>query len=345
MLKALTPAPTPIPRTRMDLRRGGDSGCIQGHKAYILAAHTKNGSMPVKHGPSELSLPEAPPGQPRVYRLTVLPGAMPKACDLLVSHTGLPRNRIKDAMHKGAVWVAGPGSNRRRLRRATALVRPGDTLEFYYDRALLVAVVPEACCLHDFHAYSAWYKPAGLLSQGTRFGDHCSLPWQARRLHPGGREILLVHRLDREVSGVMLLAHRRPAAAALARLFREHGLDKRYRLAVKGNPGSRGSINVALEGKDACTHFLTLSHDPQRDISVVDVWIETGRLHQIRRHFAQIGHPVLGDPRYGRGNKNREGICMCAISLTFICPLTGEPRDIVLPDKALPDILRIPAKF
>ena len=66
--------------------------------------------------------------------------------------------------------------------------------------------------------------------------------------------------------------------------------------------------------------YETVSYDPERNTSVVDVTIKTGRFHQIRRHFDMIGFPVMGDPRYGTGNKNSSGMKLEAVSLEFRCP-------------------------
>jgi tRNA pseudouridine32 synthase/23S rRNA pseudouridine746 synthase len=137
------------------------------------------------------------------------------------------------------------------------------------------------------------------------------------------REVYLVHRLDREASGLMLLAHTREAAARLSEIFRENRVEKRYRAEVTGLPatvGEKRTISLPLDGKSAVTEYIVESHDAALNRSVVTVWIRTGRLHQIRRHFDMLGCPVVGDPRYGRDNKNLEGLKLEALSLRFICP-------------------------
>jgi len=80
------------------------------------------------------------------------------------------------------------------------------------------------------------------------------------------------------------------------------------------------SDNAIVDGKAALTEFEALSYDPAANASKVAVRIKTGRLHQIRRHFDLIGHPVMGDPRYGAGNKNKKGLQLVADRLSFICP-------------------------
>ncbi len=256
------------------------------------------------------------------------------ACDLLAEKSGLSKGRIKDAMNKGAVWLKGKRGGTKRLRRATTRLRQGSHIELYYDKDILSCVPPAADCLEDRIAYSAWHKPAGLMSQGTKYGDHCSLLRQAELFFRPPREVYLVHRLDREVSGVMLIAHNAGAAAELSALFERNLIVKKYHaevLGIIGETGARSTIEIPLDGKAAVTEYSVLSSDPEKNTSAVEIIIKTGRLHQIRRHFDMIGHPVMGDPRYGKGNKNSEGIKLAAVSLEFLCPVARKRVCFSLP--------------
>lgn len=249
------------------------------------------------------------------------------ACVAKVS--GLSVRSVKDAMAKGAVWVSRDGKPLHRLRRVKAAVRVGDRLELNYDAALLALVPPEAALLRDAGRWSAWVKPAGLLSQGSPWGDHASLLRQVElRLD---RPTFLVHRLDREVAGVILVAHDPGAAAAFSALFREGRIVKRYRAEVAGDVeaalGREGLVEAPLDGKPARTLWTILSVDPLRRTTLLEVTIETGRQHQIRRHLAGIGHPVLGDPRYGEGNR-AEGLRLTAVELAFSDPFGGGAVDL-----------------
>lgn len=247
------------------------------------------------------------------------------AADVLAAGSGLSKTKVKDAMVKGAAWIRKKGKTRR-IRKATASVSAGDILELHYDEAILAAIPPEPRLIADEGGYSVWFKPAGLMAQGTMYGDHCSLMRQAELFFANKRKVHLVHRLDREAAGIMLLAHTREAAAGLSLLFRDNLIVKGYRAEVLGEVGAvghKGVIDMPLDGKEARTVFTVLSYEPPKDVSLVDVMIETGRLHQIRRHFDMIGHPVMGDPRYGTGNKNREGLQLVAYRLSFRCPLRG----------------------
>ncbi|RJX35550.1 MAG: RluA family pseudouridine synthase [Desulfurivibrio sp.] len=263
--------------------------------------------------------------------ISVTPDDPLTACELLARKTGLAKGRIKDAMTKGAVWLKKRQGKLQRLRRATAAVKPGDQLAIHYDASLLALVPPRARCVSDQGHYSVWEKPAGLLAQGTQYGDHCSLLRQAELFFTPPRPVFLVHRLDREAAGLMLIAHSREAASRLSLLLQRNLIAKRYQVQVLGNMASRPGkrIDLPLDGKAAVTEYEAIAYDPVTNTSKVMVRIHTGRLHQIRRHFALIGHPVMGDPRYGIGNKNQEGLQLKADQLIFICPFAKQ--ELVFP--------------
>ncbi len=254
------------------------------------------------------------------------------AIELLADASGLSRARLKDAMNKGAVWRKGQRGGRKRLRRATTALQRGDVLSLYYDAGLLEREAPVPACVLDQRRYSIWDKPAGMMSQGNEYGDHCSLQRYVERHFTPPREVFLVHRLDREASGLVLLAHDKKAAALFSELFRSKQVYKRYRVEVIGDladPGE-GVIDSPLDGKPARSRYRCLAYDPIQGVSQLDVEIETGRLHQVRRHLDAIGHPVMGDPRYGTGNKNRSGLCLRAVELRFPCPVTRKERRVVV---------------
>jgi tRNA pseudouridine32 synthase/23S rRNA pseudouridine746 synthase len=272
--------------------------------------------------------PAGPPPDRLVFKGEFISQEATTACDFLASRTGLSKRAVKEVMTKGGVWLqrrsgARPGQSRR-LRRSTTALRSGDRLEIYYDRSVLAREPPAAQLLHRNPHYGVWFKPAGLLSCGTRFGDHCSLLRQVQRWRGPSHEVFLVHRLDREASGLMLVAHTQRAAARLSSLFSTGQIVKRYRAEVRGNMlaslGAEGRITLPLDGKEAITRFQVESYDPRADMTTLQAVIETGRLHQIRRHLALVGHAVLGDPRYGRDNKNPDGMRLIATGLRFRCP-------------------------
>jgi 23S rRNA pseudouridine1911/1915/1917 synthase len=127
----------------------------------------------------------------------------------------------------------------------------------------------------------------------------------------------IVHRIDKDTSGLMIAAKSDRAHEGLAKQFHDHSIDRRYRAIVGGiprpssgtvdaplarSPQNRKKIAIVQGGKRAVTHFTTLQ--PLRDAALVECRLETGRTHQVRVHMASIGHALLGDPVYGR---NRPG--------------------------------------
>jgi len=254
---------------------------------------------------------------------TVGPNDPATVCNFLNEYTALSKSQVKDAMAKGAVWLKKQKGKQNRIRRATAGLRPGDTLSIYYDKALLSKSPPRPERISDRGRYSVWLKPPGLMSQGTKYGDHCSLLRQAALYFKSKRKVYPIHRLDREAAGLVVLAHDKAAAGRLSRLFQKQQIIKRYTARVLGNlnatlPGNK--IDLALDGKSALTEVTVDHYDPKTGTSRVSLVIRTGRKHQIRRHFEMIGHPIMGDPRYGKGNKNKEGMQLAATALEFECP-------------------------
>ena len=253
----------------------------------------------------------------------VAPGDPTTVCNFLAKFTALSKSRIKDAMGKGAVWLKRQKGKQQRVRRATAGLRPGDLISIYYDETLLSKIPARPELLNDRERYSVWIKPAGLMTQGTKYGDHCSLLRQAELHFKAKRKEYLIHRLDREAAGLVLIAHDSVAAARLSRLFQDRQVIKRYTARVRGNLADRpkeNKIDLKLDGRPAVTEFAPAAYDPATHTTRVNIVLRTGRQHQIRRHFEMIGHPIMGDPRYGKNNKNIDGMQLAATALQFNCP-------------------------
>ncbi len=253
-----------------------------------------------------------------------------EAATLLAALSGLPKARIKDAINKGAVWHAQRGRRPQRLRRASRSPAPGDRLQLFYDPAILSRVAPRARLLVRCRYYSVWDKPVGLLVEGSRFGDHATLLRQVEEHFPDARAIHLVHRLDLEASGLLLVAHSPQAAARLSALFRDRAVDKAYRVEVWGDlgaPGRIGRVDRPLDGKAAVTDYVIERVDRDAGTTTLTVNMASGRYHQIRRHFAGLGYPVVGDPKYGeRRASPAGGMRLRAIRLSFVDPWTGQSR-------------------
>lgn len=151
-----------------------------------------------------------------------------------------------------------------------------------------------------------------------------------------GRRVYPVHRLDRATSGVLLFALSSEMAAALQKSFSERRVIKRYVLLVRGIPPQEGVIDHPVpksrggERVDAVTTFRRLATFER--YGLMEAFPKTGRLHQIRRHFKHLSHPLIGDVRYGKGDQNRlfrerfglHRLALHAFELTVPHPQTGD---------------------
>lgn len=241
--------------------------------------------------------------------------------DFLKLLTKMEEGILRDCAHKGAVWVQkGKGKGKiLRERSLKTLVTPQDTVSLFFDQKVLaLPELTEATCLFENENYGVWIKEMGVVPQGTLAGDHGSLLRFIERKKR--RDIFLIHRLDRETKGLMLFGYNAKAAKFLGDLFQKNLIQKEYQAVVLGElpAGLKKTIDVSLDDKKAVTHLEVLKSSGTR--SLLRIHIDTGRLHQIRRHLDHIGHPVMGDPKYGKGNKNREGLKLLAKSLTFKDP-------------------------
>jgi len=249
------------------------------------------------------------------------------AVDLLQGATGLSKQRIKLAMTQGAVWLTR-GRNTQRLRRAKRVLRVGDEVHLYYNADILDETPIEPALIADVGGYSVWCKPCGLRSQGSKWGDHCTVVrWAERHLVPE-RSALTVHRLDRAANGLILVAHSKGIAASLAKIFRERRIEKCYRALVVGDFSVHPNplrMDQSIDGKDAVSEISLLDLSPDSKSSLVDVRIETGRKHQVRRHLAALGHPIVGDRLYGTGKEGGHDLQLTAYKLAFHCPVSNDP--------------------
>jgi len=247
--------------------------------------------------------------------------------ELLERASGLSRQRVKLAMTQGAVWITR-GRNTQRLRRVKRALRAGDEIHLYYDAKILAEVPPEPTLIADVGGYSVWSKPRGMRSQGSKWGDHCTLVrWAERHLQPE-RTAFTVHRLDRAANGLILVAHSKSIAAALSTLFQKRQVDKRYRALVAGDFSTQPNparLERPIDERNATSEFRLLQVIDDGSRSLLDVRIETGRKHQIRRHLAELGYPIVGDRLYGAGEEDGVDLQLTAYRLAFHCPVNDEP--------------------
>lgn len=197
-------------------------------------------------------------------------------------------------------------------------------------------------------------KPAGVAVHGGS-GVSFGVIEQLRRARPQARFLELVHRLDKETSGILLLAKKRSALTALQDQFRQRETGKTYAALVVGAwPSNKKVIDVALhkyldaEGERRVRAVSAAAEDGRRSITLVkvassygpytllDVTIKTGRTHQIRVHLAHAGHPIVGDDKYGDFDLNKrlqklamKRMFLHAWRLQFNHPASGERIELL----------------
>ena len=184
-------------------------------------------------------------------------------------------------------------------------------------------------------------KPCGLLSIGTDRDKsrtvHTILNEYVRKGNPHSRNrVYIVHRLDRETSGILIFAKSEPAKSFLQEHWQE--TDKRYLTVVYGTLTPKtGTISSYLAENSAFTVYSTpdpavgkLSHTEYsvlketKGFSLLEIHLLTGRKHQIRVHLSEKGHPVVGDRKYGRGNDAYATLALHARSISFTHPVSGK---------------------
>jgi len=307
---------------------------------------------------------EAPEPAPAVRAVTVDAEFEGQRLDnfLLRELKGVPKTHVYRIIRSGEVRV-----NKRRASADTKLAG-GDVVRVPPVRTTAPATPAEAAPPREFpilfedEFLIAIDKPSGTAVHGGS-GVSFGVIEQLRRARPGQKYLELVHRLDRETSGILLLAKKRSALVALQDQFRARETGKTYAALVVGRwPAKLKVIDVALHktedaGGERRVYPVAADHpDGQRSISLVriaqqfadttllDVTIKTGRTHQIRVHLQQAGHVIVGDDKYGDFALNRrfargeavpgvrfERMFLHARQLAFDHPASGERLELVAP--------------
>ena len=261
---------------------------------------------------------------------------------LLARLKGVPKSHVYRVLRSGEVRV-----NSGRVQ-ASRRVQAGDRIRIPPIR---VAEKDESQPAPHFKlpvifeddAFLAIDKPSGIAVHGGSGIAHGVIE-SLRAMRPDARYLELVHRLDRETSGVLLVAKRRPALTGLHEMIRTRAMDKRYLVAVVGRfrnemqrvraalakrtlaDGGK-HVSVSESGQEAETVFRRMARGAE--FSLLEAELLTGRTHQIRVHLAHLKHPVLGDDKYGDFELNKrlrkEGLrrmFLHARSLEFAHPIT-----------------------
>jgi len=271
----------------------------------------------------------------------------------LAQASGLSRERVKALLDEGRVDVDGKA-----VRQASLKVEAGATFTVRVPAAAPAEAVAQDIPLrvtYEDDALIVIDKPAGMVvhpAAGNPDGTlvnallhHCrgQLSGIGGVARPG-----IVHRIDKDTSGLLVVAKSDAAHEGLARQFADHSIERAYKAITAGHPmPAAGTIRGAIarsnhdrkkmalvedgRGKHAVTHYRTLA--PLSGAALVECRLETGRTHQVRVHLASIGHSLLGDPVYGRAPSRIRPIlarlgfvrqALHAAELGFLHPISGE---------------------
>ena len=265
----------------------------------------------------------------------------------------LSRERLKTLIKGGRVSDASgavlwdPSAKAAPATLAVRLPAPAPAHNIAQDMGLVIAFEDEHLIVVDKPAGMVVHPAAGNLD-GTMVNallHHCAgqLSGVGGVARPG-----IVHRIDKDTSGLIVAAKHDKAHEGLAKQFAAHSIDRRYLALATGRPiPPNGTVNAALgrsstnrkkmavvaegRGKHAITHYRTI--EPLKNATLVECRLETGRTHQVRVHMAHIGHPLIGDPLYGRKRKLKQmgpnesefaRQALHAATLGFIHPISGE---------------------
>lgn len=262
------------------------------------------------------------------------PGEAGERLDRLAAlYLGMSRSAVQRLIGDGSLWVDGmePVPSRRlRGGERVEVHLPDNELRaedmpvpiVFEDENLLVVDKPAGLVVHPGAGNPSGTLVNALLSRGIAGGEDLSRPG-------------VVHRLDRDTSGLMVLAKGEPAYSKLVEMLSERRVRRVYRTVVVGeglpetgtvdSPVGRDPSNPTLMaagvGKPAVTHFDVLRE--AAGYTMLRVRLETGRTHQIRVHLSAIGYPVYADPLYGEAVRGRR-LWLHAERLAFAHPVTGE---------------------
>ncbi len=199
----------------------------------------------------------------------------------------------------------------------------------YEDEDIIVVNKPKGMVVHPANG-----NPDGTLVNAIMAICKDSLSGIGGEIRPG-----IVHRIDKDTSGILIVAKNDKAHINLSNQIKNHEVEKTYIALVRGiikeneatinmpigrSTKDRKKMAVTKNGKKAITHFKVIKRYPEENCTLLEVKIETGRTHQIRVHLSEIGYPLIGDTTYSNG-KNKWGIkgqCLHAKSLRFKHPAT-----------------------
>lgn len=258
--------------------------------------------------------------------------------DFLSDKVDLSKIKIKKAIDFGGLWIRPKNETKKRnIKRIKTELLDGDHIEFYakedYETFEQLGI-SEQCELFKTHHFSIWYKPYAVLSQGSRFGDGNTL---FKFIQGIKKNVFLVHRLDKDTQGLIFYAYTKKGATGMSKMFAEGSIKKCYKAICHGNMAEKfpltGMIDKKLDGKKSVTRYEIIKSDEES--TLLNLYPETGRFHQLRRHLASIGYPIVGDKTYSKRNET-EQMKLVSFSVEFFEPFSKHRIYFELPAQLLP---------
>ncbi|MBL7004425.1 MAG: RluA family pseudouridine synthase [Gammaproteobacteria bacterium] len=247
----------------------------------------------------------------------------------------LQAKHILQCIDNGAAWITQKNKTNR-FYDPDLIINSGEELHIYCNEFTLKPCPFEALLISDQQDFSIWFKPSGMLSQGSKFGSHWSIHrWIEQHVFQH-RTCHISHRLDRFTQGLMIVAHNKKTNTKLHRLFEHREIQKTYRAVVNGlfPTGECVEINSQINHQDAETMITGLNENIAKNQSLLSITPRTGRKHQVRRHLSYIGHSVINDRQYGQPPFKGD-LMLQAAELDFNHPTTGEALHFSAPEEFL----------
>lgn len=276
--------------------------------------------------------------------MDITAGKTAKIIDILMEEFGTAsKTKVRKMITNGSIRCNG-----RVVKRSETIINQGDNIVYTKYKEVPNKVRAPYIVLFEDDYLVAISKPAGALMHGETGQNNISvlkaMTHYVRETSRGKKQAFIIHRLDREVAGIVLMAKNEEILQTMKDNW--YNTEKLYYALVEGKPSvEEGSITSWIgndtlqkvksvpegtpDAKLAVTHYRTL--EAFENNTLLEVRLETGRKNQIRLHFSEMGCPIVGDRRYGADATFVRQIRLLAFSLTFVHPVTQENIALTIP--------------